>query len=187
MLQSQVPQLGPIQLRLDPDETPSQADGVTQGWILLETGIARGKGYLRLRGKIWTLLTTAAELKGHEEPKGVTARAGRCMACIRSADLEGRARSGGARTGLPAATVLPHHRRRAGWHRAGRAAAPAGRAHHHHRRNERAGDSWRKRYKSLCLHDPVWYDHLPYIPFPRTGPSSRPRTRSATGWKCTPR
>jgi putative flavoprotein involved in K+ transport len=70
MLQSQVPQLGPIQLRLDPDETPSQADGVTQGWILLETGIARGKGYLRLRdGKIWTLLTTAAELKGHEEPR----------------------------------------------------------------------------------------------------------------------
>ena len=33
-------------------------------------------------------------------------------------------------------------------------------------KNERAGDSWRKRYKSLCLHDPVWYDHLPYIDFP---------------------
>ncbi len=29
-------------------------------------------------------------------------------------------------------------------------------------RNERPGDSWRNRYKSLCLHDPVWYDHLPY-------------------------
>ena len=33
-------------------------------------------------------------------------------------------------------------------------------------KNERPGDSWRKRYKSLCLHDPVWYDHLPYLPFP---------------------
>ena len=33
-------------------------------------------------------------------------------------------------------------------------------------RNARPGDSWRKRYKSLCLHDPVWYDHLPYIKFP---------------------
>ena len=33
-------------------------------------------------------------------------------------------------------------------------------------KNERAGNSWRKRYKSLCLHDPVWYDHLPYIDFP---------------------
>ena len=26
-------------------------------------------------------------------------------------------------------------------------------------RNARAGDNWRRRYKSLCLHDPVWYDH----------------------------
>ena len=55
-------------------------------------------------------------------------------------------------------------------------------------KNERAGDSWRKRYKSLCLHDPVWYDHLPYMPISRrTGRCSRPRTRSATGWRCTPR
>ena len=33
-------------------------------------------------------------------------------------------------------------------------------------KHERPGDQWRKRYKSLCLHDPVWYDHLPYLPFP---------------------
>ena len=33
-------------------------------------------------------------------------------------------------------------------------------------KNDRAGDSWRKRYKSLHLHDPVWYDHLPYLKFP---------------------
>ena len=33
-------------------------------------------------------------------------------------------------------------------------------------KNSRPGDSWRNRYKSLCLHDPVWYDHLPYLPFP---------------------
>ena len=32
--------------------------------------------------------------------------------------------------------------------------------------NAKAGDSWRNRYRSLVLHDPVWYDHLPYIPFP---------------------
>ncbi|MGZ7192219.1 hypothetical protein ACXWOI_09850, partial [Streptococcus pyogenes] len=29
---------------------------------------------------------------------------------------------------------------------------------------------WRKRYKSLCLHDPDWYDHLPYIDFPKNWP-----------------
>ena len=52
-------------------------------------------------------------------------------------------------------------------------------------KNARAGDSWRNRYRSLVLHDPVWYDHLPYIRFRRTGRFSRPRTRSATGSKCT--
>ena len=33
-------------------------------------------------------------------------------------------------------------------------------------KNPRAGDSWRNRYRTLVLHDPVWYDHLPYLPFP---------------------
>src|SRR6185437_662745 len=33
-------------------------------------------------------------------------------------------------------------------------------------KNSHPGDSWRNRYRSLVLHDPVWYDHLPYIPFP---------------------
>lgn len=32
----------------------------------------------------------------------------------------------------------------------------------------RVGDSWRNRYHSLCLHDPVWADHFPNMPFPRT-------------------
>lgn len=31
-------------------------------------------------------------------------------------------------------------------------------------RNPRIGDNWRNRYEALCLHDPVWYDHLPYMP-----------------------
>jgi putative flavoprotein involved in K+ transport len=44
-------------------------------------------------------------------------------------------------------------------------------------RNERAGDSWRKRYKSLCLHDPVWYDHLPYIKFPENWPVFSPKDK----------
>jgi UDP-N-acetylglucosamine:LPS N-acetylglucosamine transferase len=35
-------------------------------------------------------------------------------------------------------------------------------------KNARPGDSWRNRYRTLVLHDPVWYDHLPYIPLPET-------------------
>src|SRR3977135_2699682 len=45
------------------------------------------------------------------------------------------------------------------------------------KKNERPGDSWRKRYKSLCLHDPVWYDHLPYLPFPRHWPVFSPKDK----------
>ncbi len=44
-------------------------------------------------------------------------------------------------------------------------------------KNERPGDSWRKRYKSLCLHDPVWYDHMPYLPFPDNWPIFSPKDK----------
>ena len=44
-------------------------------------------------------------------------------------------------------------------------------------RNARPGDSWRQRYKSLCLHDPVWYDHLPYIKFPENWPVFSPKDK----------
>ena len=44
-------------------------------------------------------------------------------------------------------------------------------------KNHRPGDSWRNRYKSLCLHDPVWYDHLPYLPFPDHWPIFSPKDK----------
>ena len=44
-------------------------------------------------------------------------------------------------------------------------------------KNPRAGDSWRNRYRSLCLHDPVWYDHLPYLPFPEHWPVFAPKDK----------
>lgn len=43
--------------------------------------------------------------------------------------------------------------------------------------NPRAGDSWRNRYRTLCLHDPVWYDHMPYIPFPEHWPVFSPKDK----------
>ncbi|TFK75723.1 FAD/NAD-binding domain-containing protein [Pluteus cervinus] len=36
------------------------------------------------------------------------------------------------------------------------------------------GDKWRNRYDSLCLHWPVWYDHMAYIPFPPSWPVYTP-------------
>ena len=35
----------------------------------------------------------------------------------------------------------------------------------------------RNRYRSLVLHDPVWYDHLPYIPFPENWPVFAPKDK----------
>ncbi|KAK9453468.1 hypothetical protein V1511DRAFT_504833 [Dipodascopsis uninucleata] len=46
-------------------------------------------------------------------------------------------------------------------------------------RNERVGDNWRKRYKFLVLHDPVYYDHLPYMKFPDFWPVFTPKDKLA--------
>ena len=54
-------------------------------------------------------------------------------------------------------------------------------------KNARAGDSWRNRYKSLCLHDPVWYDHLPYLPFPDDWPVFSPKDKIGDWLESTPR
>nr|GAT42717.1 flavin-containing monooxygenase [Mycena chlorophos] len=44
-------------------------------------------------------------------------------------------------------------------------------------KNARVGDNWRNRYEALCLHDPVWYDHMPYLPFPPTWPVYAPAVK----------
>ena len=41
------------------------------------------------------------------------------------------------------------------------------------------GASWNARYPSLQLHDPVYYNHLPYLPFPPTWPLLCPRDKIA--------
>ncbi|KAJ6095534.1 hypothetical protein N7486_006280 [Penicillium sp. IBT 16267x] len=44
---------------------------------------------------------------------------------------------------------------------------------------DRIGDSWRHRYHQLVLHDPVWYDHMPYLPFPSNWPIFTPKDKLA--------
>ncbi|KAL8993553.1 MAG: hypothetical protein Q9169_006261 [Polycauliona sp. 2 TL-2023] len=46
-------------------------------------------------------------------------------------------------------------------------------------KNPRVGDNWRNRYHQLVLHDPVWYDHLPYVPFPSHWPVFTPKDKLA--------
>src|SRR6185369_6441671 len=46
-------------------------------------------------------------------------------------------------------------------------------------RHERIGDNWRKRYHSLTLHNEVYVNHLPYLPFPPTFPVYIPKDKLA--------
>ena len=38
-------------------------------------------------------------------------------------------------------------------------------------REKRVGDNWRNRYQSLLLHNQIWANHLPYLPFPASWPA----------------
>ena len=162
-------------------EPPTGADGVDEAWLEFETAVGRGRGHLRLKdGRGWTLLTTLYELTGHEEP------------------LRDR-RPKGAEHGI--------HRDRETWQdRRDREARELGYATQPYvlvigggqggialgarlrqldvptiviDKHPRPGDQWRSRYKSLCLHDPVWYDHLPYIKFPDNWPVFAPKDKVA--------
>ncbi|MDF1730935.1 MAG: NAD(P)/FAD-dependent oxidoreductase [Minwuia sp.] len=42
-------------------------------------------------------------------------------------------------------------------------------------KNQRVGDNWRSRYHSLTLHNEVYVNHLPYMPFPPTWPVYIPK------------
>ena len=42
-------------------------------------------------------------------------------------------------------------------------------------KHERIGDNWRKRYQSLTLHNEVYVNHMPYMPFPPTWPVYIPK------------
>lgn len=41
------------------------------------------------------------------------------------------------------------------------------------------GDNWRQRYHQLVLHDPVWFNHMPYMKFPDHWPVFTPKDKMA--------
>jgi hypothetical protein len=45
--------------------------------------------------------------------------------------------------------------------------------------NERVGDNWRNRYRTLVLHDHVDVTHLAYLPFPKNWPRYSPKGKLA--------
>lgn len=164
-------------------EEPAEADGVITGWLGFETGVGRGSGLVRLKEedgelKAWTFLTALDELKGHEEnqderrPHGTEHGAFKDRVTWKERK-EAEATELGYTT-QPYVVVIGGGQ---GGIALGARLRQLGVSHIVVDRHERPGDQWRKRYKSLCLHDPIWYDHLPYLPFPRNWPVFSPKDK----------
>lgn len=189
MLAAQLDAAAPVRLSLDERETVEEADGVVSAWIVIDTRHARGGGHVRIRdGRIWTLLTAAQELKGHEEPMGTRRpigaehgiRRGRQTWLERrqqEAQELGRDRQpfvlviGGGQGGIALGARLRQLGYRTSSSTARRALATSGAtAINRCACTTRSGTTTCR----TCLSR-------------TTGPCSRPRTRSATGWRCTPR
>lgn len=160
-----------------PTGAVEDASGGAEAWLSFETSAGTGKAHVRLdaNNRARTLLTTLQELHGHPFRTG-------------------RNRAVGAEHG-----VVPNRRY---WHEkametpqqpyvviigAGQAGLALGARltllgvpYLIVESQPTAGASWRARYPSLCLHDPVWYDHMPYVPFPSSWPIFTPRDKMAS-------
>lgn len=180
----------PANVRLSPGREPAEIrpDENTrwvQAFFDFEVAAGRGLGFVRLmptgeggQWKAWTLLTTLQELAGHPERTGPNRGQGVAHGerLGRETWSERRARErafvdsdpdvlvvGGGQAGLSAAARLGA--------RGVRTLIVE--------RNARVGDNWRNRYRSLVLHDPVWFDHLAYLPFPAQWPVFTPKDKLA--------
>ncbi|AVS96514.1 NAD(P)/FAD-dependent oxidoreductase [Paracidovorax avenae] len=179
MLAAQLDAAAPVRFALDERETVEEADGVVSAWIVIDTRHARGGGHVRIRdGRIWTLLTAAQELKGYEEPLGTRRPMGAEHGIRRGRQTWQERRQKEAeelgRDTQPFVLVIGGGQ---GGIALGARLRQLGVSHIVIDRHARPGDQWRNRYKSLCLHDPVWYDHLPYLPFPDNWPVFAPKDK----------
>ncbi len=165
-------------------EAPAEAGGVTEAWLAFDTAVGHGQAHLRLKAdddgtlRAWTLLTSLQALRDHPEtlgdrrPKGAEHGADRGRLTWRERLDHEHAELG--RTVQPYVVVVGGGQ---GGIALGARLRALGVPAIIVEKNERPGDSWRKRYKSLCLHDPVWYDHLPYLKFPDTWPVFAPKDK----------
>jgi cation diffusion facilitator CzcD-associated flavoprotein CzcO len=151
-----------------------------------ETRVALGRGYVRLVGelkspetaKAFTILTAVEELKGFPETTGRNRPREDQRAASqtlenwldrRRAAREFRDRDpdvlviGAGQSGLMAAARL-------GQLGIGTLVVE---------RSERIGDVWRKRYRSLRLHNEICMNHFAYMPFPDTWPVYIPKDKLA--------
>ncbi|TQS32672.1 hypothetical protein Golomagni_07009, partial [Golovinomyces magnicellulatus] len=155
---------------------------VVQFYFSIDTAIGTGDGIARVAAdgsswKIFTLYTILKELKGFEEPLGERRPQG-----VAHGQFPGRKNWAERREEAinfedgsePAVLVI-------GAGQAGLTIASRLKMLNVPTlaidKNERVGDNWRKRYHQLVLHDPVWYDHMPYMNFPPQWPVFTPKDK----------
>ena len=152
-------------------------------FLTIENSVGTGRGLVRLvpdgsagSWKIFTFYTVLHELKGHEEPLGARRSLGASHGGGRNMknwkeqrdeDLEFTATEpsvlilGAGQGGLTLAARLKMQ------------GVPTLVVD----RELRVGDNWRGRYRQLVLHDPIWFDHMPYIEFPKFWPVFTPKDK----------
>ncbi|KAJ4387398.1 hypothetical protein N0V93_007989 [Gnomoniopsis smithogilvyi] len=169
-----------------PKVAPFSPEGKCKGivsYLSITTKLGRGRGVVRLvedggKWKIWTLFTSLEELKGFEEPLGPRRPNGvqHGFHHGRKNWLDRRREQENFTTSEPDVVII--------------GAGQAGLSAHARLKmlnvptlivdaNDSVGDNWRKRYHQLVLHDPIWYDHLPYLPFPDWWPIFTPKDKLA--------
>jgi putative flavoprotein involved in K+ transport len=181
----------PTGFSIAPDRCPPRlvtraGERTIEAIFAFETATGRGSGVLRLLPgpggaddlRAWVLLTALDEIKGHEERTGDRRPGGQAYSRefggANWADHRRAAQAyhdrepavlvvGGSQAGLGIAACL------------GQLGVDTLVVERH----ERIGDSWRKRYHSLTLHNEVYINHLPYMPFPPNTPVFIPKDKLA--------
>jgi len=152
-------------------------DDIVEARLAIETRLGAGEGFVRVKGgRCWTLLTSMRGLKdfperqGHLRPNGALHGIHRGRKSWSELKAQEEAELGFSRQ--PYCLVV-------GGGQGGIALSARLKQLEVPtlviEKQPRAGDTWRNRYRSLCLHDSVWYDHLPYIPFPAHWPVFSPK------------
>lgn len=160
-----------------------------QAFLTYETDKIRGKGLIRLKeenGKFkraYTFFTTVWEVKGHEEhayerrPNGAEVHEAGPDAKnwleLRKEKIKFEKSDptvliiGGGQNGLMIAARLN----------------ALGIPNLIVEKNPNIGDNWANRYHNLVLHDPVFADHFPYLPYPPHWPIFTPKDKLASWFK----
>lgn len=179
-------------VRLDVEATPPRTvtragSQALEVFLLFDTHIGRGRGVVRLTDnnenpqpepRAWTLLTALHEIKGMEESIG----ANRPTGPVHTRDFHGpnwldrRQQTIAFHDRDPAVLVV-------GAGQAGLSIAARltqlGIDTLVLEKNARVGDNWRNRYHALTLHNQVYANHLPYMPFPSNWPVYIPKDKLA--------